>query len=182
MIYVYGHAEATAKGTATVRVVCEKCRHEYFYNVTATARGMGHSPSMVDNEGAQRRAREHAAKALSWRLRHAVEPVSPESSCSQRLSVGLSCCWSASRSSATEGISNATPADRAQRSAVSPCTARHIFGFSAKMSRPRCVTRLSVVARTSMVRRTRPGVRHPYAEACPRPPPSITPRSPERKS
>ncbi len=65
----------TISGRVAKNVRCEKCSYEYCYVLQSTAAGMGISPLLLDNEGAQSRAAENAAVALHQNLSEGCEVV-----------------------------------------------------------------------------------------------------------
>jgi hypothetical protein len=66
--------QAEVTDAETRRVVCERCRTEYQYQVVRKAKGDGTSLYLLDNEGAERRAEERAERALNRKMRTAIEP------------------------------------------------------------------------------------------------------------
>jgi hypothetical protein len=75
MIYVWRDYKTTISGTVVRRVTCEKCACAYAYELVRAASGAGTSMYLLDNSGAEYRARTRANKKLRRALERGVEPV-----------------------------------------------------------------------------------------------------------
>lgn len=75
MLYVWKEYKANVSGTVIKRVTCEKCSCKYAYELVRSARGGGTSVYLLDNAGAEDRARARANKRLRRQLEHGIDPV-----------------------------------------------------------------------------------------------------------
>src|SRR5829696_6431955 len=66
---------STMSATVTKHVTCENCSCSYTYEMTRSATGQGTSVLWLDNEGAESRAQERAAKSLERQLRTGCDLV-----------------------------------------------------------------------------------------------------------
>ena len=67
--------KVTLSGTSIKEIVCVKCHTTYAFSVSRTAEGYGTSLYNADDEGAMKRANEHAQANLAISLENAVELV-----------------------------------------------------------------------------------------------------------
>jgi hypothetical protein len=74
-ISVWGEYKTTISGTVVRRVTCEKCACAYAYELVRAASGGATSIYLLDNSGAEYRARTRANKKLRRALERGVEPV-----------------------------------------------------------------------------------------------------------
>lgn len=75
MFYVGRRYSAQVEGAAWKSVRCEKCHQQWAYQVVRQYTGQGVSPYMLDNAGAQDRARSSAHSGLQKALDAAKEDV-----------------------------------------------------------------------------------------------------------
>ena len=75
LFYAYNTYSARIAGTVGRSVVCEKCGCKFGYYVFRQASGSGHSPYMLDNQGASNRASGEAKGRLQRMLSTHTEPV-----------------------------------------------------------------------------------------------------------
>lgn len=77
MIFVWARKiyRADISGAVVRRVTCEKCGCAYAYEMVRQGRGGGTSLYMLNNAGAEDRARTRASKRLRRELLHGVDPV-----------------------------------------------------------------------------------------------------------
>ncbi len=76
MLFYYGrNYEATRAGRSIRRVVCEKCRTEYFYELVRIGTGTEESPYGLMNSTAQRTATATANRELQDMLTYCHDPV-----------------------------------------------------------------------------------------------------------
>lgn len=74
-VTVWGEYKTTVSGTVVRRVRCEKCACAYAYELVRAASGAATSLYLLNNEGADYRARTRAHKKLRRALERGVEPV-----------------------------------------------------------------------------------------------------------
>lgn len=74
-IYFQKRFTAHVSGTIVRQVTCERCSFAFEYDITRTAAGYGISPYGVNDDGAARRAANHAERNLAELLAHAADPV-----------------------------------------------------------------------------------------------------------
>lgn len=73
--YIWNSISVTVFRSETVMYHCEKCGEEYYFEAQATAKGFGHSPFMLDDEAATRRAKRKAKNAVRCVLKARAFPV-----------------------------------------------------------------------------------------------------------
>jgi hypothetical protein len=62
--YVWNSISVTVSESAIVKFRCGRCEELYYFEGHVTATGFGHSPFMLDDDGATRRAKRKAKKAV----------------------------------------------------------------------------------------------------------------------
>jgi hypothetical protein len=74
-VYVWKKYRANISGAVVRRVTCEKCSCAYAYEMVRSARGAGTSAYLLNNAGAEDRARTQANKRLRRELQRGIDPV-----------------------------------------------------------------------------------------------------------
>ena len=72
---MHGGDESSAVGSRLVRVQCDKCGCEYFYELARVGSGQAHAPYAIGTRIALRRAEERAQRDLAKRLENDAELV-----------------------------------------------------------------------------------------------------------
>ena len=72
---MHGGDESSAVGSRLVRVQCDKCGCEYFYELARVGSGQAHAPYAIGTRIAARRAEERAQRDLAKRLENDAELV-----------------------------------------------------------------------------------------------------------
>src|ERR1700733_2571092 len=76
MIFYFGrHYASTSIGGRIREVICDKCKYQYFYELTLMGAGSANAPYAIGSDAADKRATEQAERDLEKRLADEAELV-----------------------------------------------------------------------------------------------------------